>query len=58
MSTQKEPTQTEEIKIPRESEILKKSKELNELKRLASIPLAHRLRPKTLDDFWTREIIR
>lgn len=55
MSTQKEPTQTEEIKIPRESEILKKSKELNELKRLASIPLAHRLRPKTLDDFFGQE---
>ncbi|RCK56481.1 DNA-dependent ATPase MGS1 [Candida viswanathii] len=56
MATQAEPTQEEEeAKLPRESDILKKSKAINELKRAASIPLAHRLRPKTLDDFFGQE---
>lgn len=55
MTTQVQSTQKEEVKQPRESEILKKSKEFNELKRAASIPLAHRLRPKTLDDFFGQE---
>ncbi|KAG7662976.1 MGS1 [[Candida] subhashii] len=40
---------------PRTSEILARSQEVNELKRQASIPLAHRLRPKTLDDFYGQE---
>ncbi|RCK61062.1 DNA-dependent ATPase MGS1 [Candida viswanathii] len=57
MATQAEPAQEEEedVKVPRESDILKRSKAINELKRAASIPLAHRLRPKTLDDFFGQE---
>lgn len=45
----------EETKLQKESKFLKKAKEINELKRQASIPLAHRLRPKSLDDFFGQE---
>ena len=42
----------EETKLQKESKFLQKAKEIKELKRQASIPLAHRLRPKSLDDFF------
>ena len=48
----------EETKLQKESKFLQKAKEIKELKRQASIPLAHRFRPKSLDDFWSREISR
>ena len=47
----------EETKLQKESKFLQKAKEIKELKRQASIPLAHRLRPKSLDDFWSRELV-
>ncbi|KAG2732368.1 hypothetical protein G9P44_004785 [Scheffersomyces stipitis] len=40
---------------PLQSDILTRAQELNKLKREASIPLAHRLRPKSLDDFFGQE---
>lgn len=45
----------EETKLQKESKFLQKAKEIKELKRQASIPLAHRLRPKSLDDFFGQE---
>lgn len=39
----------------RESEYLKRSKELARLKRESTIPLAQRVRPKNLDDFYGQE---
>ncbi|KGQ96657.1 hypothetical protein MEO_00312 [Candida albicans P94015] len=45
----------EETKSQKESKFLQKAKEIKELKRQASIPLAHRLRPKSLDDFFGQE---
>ncbi|EGW34951.1 uncharacterized protein SPAPADRAFT_69321 [Spathaspora passalidarum NRRL Y-27907] len=39
----------------RQSDILAKANEMHELKRLAGLPLAHRLRPKSLDDFYGQE---
>ncbi|RLV94293.1 DNA-dependent ATPase MGS1 [Spathaspora sp. JA1] len=39
----------------RQSDILTRANEMHELKRLASLPLAHRLRPKSLDDFYGQE---
>ncbi|KAK6456285.1 DNA-dependent ATPase [Scheffersomyces xylosifermentans] len=48
-------TKQEHEQSPRQSDILTKAQELNKLKREASIPLAHRLRPKSLDDFYGQE---
>ncbi|KAL1580578.1 hypothetical protein MGQ_00308 [Candida albicans P76067] len=45
----------EETKSQKESKFLQKAKEIKELKRQASIPLAHRLRPKSLGDFFGQE---
>lgn len=45
----------EETKLQKESKFLQKAKEIKELKRQASIPLAHRLRPKSLGDFFGQE---
>ncbi|KAK6463170.1 DNA-dependent ATPase [Scheffersomyces coipomensis] len=48
-------TQSQPSKPPRQSDILTKAQELLKLKREASIPLAQRLRPKSLDDFFGQE---
>lgn len=43
------------VVAPKQSVYLKKAKDLNKLKYEASIPLAHRLRPQSLDDYIGQE---
>lgn len=46
---------TSPLSSPPKSEILRKSQELMKLRKESSLPLAQRLRPKSLDDFFGQE---
>lgn len=48
-------TQSSPISSTQKSEALRRSQELMQFKREAELPLAQRLRPKTLDDFYGQE---